>query len=52
MRATEKLSPAKFAEEGEGSASRYKRKELAQLTYHIISRVLERMPRARPTFAQ
>ena len=51
MRATEKLSPAKFAEEVREVPVATK-KRLAQLTYHIISRVLERMPRARPAFAQ
>src|SRR5687768_5729882 len=51
MRATEKLSPAKFAEEVR-EVPVATLKELAQLTYHIISRVLERMPRARPTFVQ
>ncbi|HET9527356.1 MAG TPA: DNA repair protein RecO [Pyrinomonadaceae bacterium] len=51
MRTTEKLSPAKFAEEAR-EVPVATRKELAQLTYQIISRVLERMPRARPTFVQ
>jgi DNA repair protein RecO len=51
LRTTEKLSPAKFAEEAR-EVSVATRKELAQLAYQIISRVLERMPRARPTFAQ
>ncbi|HEX5965835.1 MAG TPA: DNA repair protein RecO [Pyrinomonadaceae bacterium] len=51
LRTTEKLSPAKFAEEAR-EVPLATRKELAQLTYQIISRVLERMPRARPTFAQ
>lgn len=51
LRATEKLSPAKFAEEAR-EVPVATRKELAQLTYHIISRVLERTPRARPTFVQ
>lgn len=51
LRATEKLSPAKFAEEAR-EVPVATRKELAQLTYYIISRVLERMPRARPTFVQ
>jgi DNA repair protein RecO (recombination protein O) len=49
MRTTEKLSPAKFAEEAR-EVPVATRKELGQLTYQIISRVLERMPRARPTF--
>ncbi len=51
LRTTEKLSPAKFAE-GAREVPIATRKEVAQLTYQIISRVLERMPRARPTFAQ
>lgn len=51
LRTTEKLSPAKFAEEAR-EVPAATRKELAQLTYQIISRVLERMPRARPTFVQ
>lgn len=51
LRATEKLPPAKFAEEAREVATATI-KETAQLTYHIISRVLERMPRARPTFVQ
>ena len=51
LRATEKLPPAKFAEEAREVAAAT-RKEAAQLTYHLISRVLERMPRARPTFVQ
>ena len=51
LRTTEKLSPAKFAEEAR-EVPVATRKELAQLTYQIISRVLERVPRARPTFVQ
>jgi DNA repair protein RecO (recombination protein O) len=51
LRASEKLSPAKFAE-GAREVPTATRKELAQLTYQIISRSLERMPRARPTFVQ
>jgi DNA repair protein RecO (recombination protein O) len=51
LRATEKLSPSKFAEDAR-EVPIATRKELAQLTYQIISRVLERMPRARPTFVQ
>ena len=51
LRATEKMSPAKFAEEAR-EVPVATRKELAQLTYQLISRVLERMPRARPTFVQ
>lgn len=51
LRATEKLSPAKFAEETREVPADV-RKELEQLTYRLISRVLERMPRARPTFMQ
>lgn len=51
LRASEKLSPAKFAE-GAREVPAATGKELAQLTYQIITRVLERMPRARPTFVQ
>lgn len=51
LRASEKLSPVKFAE-GAREVPTATGKELAQLTYQIISRVLERMPRARPTFVQ
>jgi DNA repair protein RecO (recombination protein O) len=51
LRTTEKLSPAKFAEEVR-EVPVATRKEVAQLTYQIISRVLDRMPRARPTFVQ
>jgi recombinational DNA repair protein (RecF pathway) len=49
LRATEKLSPPKFAEETRGVPAET-RTALAQLTYKLISRVLERTPRARPTF--
>jgi len=49
LRATEKLSPPKFAEETRGVPAET-REALAQLTYKLISRVLERTPRARPTF--
>lgn len=51
LRASEKLSPAKFAEAAR-EVPLATRKELAQLTFQIISRVLERIPRARPTFVQ
>ena len=47
LRATEKLSPAKFAEDAREVSSDTKR-ELAELTFQIIGRVLERMPRVRP----
>jgi DNA repair protein RecO (recombination protein O) len=51
LRTTEKLSPAMFAEEARELPDST-RKEMAELTYRIIGRVLERMPRARPTFVQ
>lgn len=51
LRAAEKLPPAKFAEETRGIAKETKR-EMAELTHQIISRVLERVPRVRPTFVQ
>ena len=48
LRTVEKLSPAKFAEGARDEAKDTKR-EMAELTFHIIGRVLERMPRVRPT---
>jgi DNA repair protein RecO (recombination protein O) len=47
LRTAEKLSPAKFAE-GARDVSKDTKKETAELTFHIIGRVLERMPRVRP----
>jgi DNA repair protein RecO (recombination protein O) len=47
LRTTEKLSPAKFAE-GAREVSSDTKKEMAELTFQIIGRVLERMPRVRP----
>lgn len=47
LRATEKLAPAKFAEESKEVSSTTK-KEMAELTFQLIGRVLERMPRIRP----
>ena len=47
MRTAEKLSPTKFAE-GARDLSKETKREMAELTYHIIGRVLERMPRVRP----
>ena len=47
LRTTEKLPPAKFAEESREVASATK-KEMAELTFQLIGRVLERMPRIRP----
>jgi DNA repair protein RecO (recombination protein O) len=47
LRATEKLAPAKFAEEAR-EVSGTTKKELAELTFQLIGRVLERMPRIRP----
>ena len=49
LRTTEKLSPAKFAEEARGVSKETKR-EMAELTFQLIGRVLERMPRIRPRF--
>jgi len=46
LRMTEKLSPAKFAE-GTREVSSDTKKEMAELTFQIIGRVLERMPRIR-----
>lgn len=47
LRTMEKLSPAKFAE-GAREVSKDTKREMAELTFHIIGRVLERMPRVRP----
>jgi DNA repair protein RecO (recombination protein O) len=47
LRTTEKMAPAKFAEESREVASATK-KEMAELTFQLIGRVLERMPRIRP----
>jgi len=51
LRTTEKLAPGKFAEESRMVSNQTKR-ELAELTHQIIGRVLERLPRVRPTFVQ
>jgi DNA repair protein RecO (recombination protein O) len=48
LRTTEKLPPAKFAEESREVASTTK-KEMAELTFQLIGRVLERQPRIRPS---
>ena len=47
LRSIEKLSPVKFAE-GSRDASKDTNRETAELTFQIIGRVLERMPRVRP----
>jgi len=47
LRATEKLPPAKFAIEAR-EATNDTKKQMAELTFQIIGRVLERMPRIRP----
>ncbi len=47
LQATEKVSPAKFAE-GAREVAKDTKREMAELTFHIIGRVLERMPRVRP----
>ena len=47
LRATEKLPPAKFAEESR-EVSQTTKKEMAELTFQLIGRVLERVPRIRP----
>ncbi len=46
LRTTEKLSPAKFAKEAR-EVSKVTRREMAELTFQLIGRVLERMPRIR-----
>ena len=51
LRTTEKLSPAKFAI-GAREVSSGTRREFAELTHQMIGRVLERLPRVRPTFVQ
>ena len=51
LRTTEKLSPAKFAQDSRDVPSKTKR-ELAEFTHQMIGRVLERLPRVRPTFVQ
>jgi DNA repair protein RecO (recombination protein O) len=51
LRTTEKLSPGKFAE-GAREVPIKTRRELAELTHQMIGRVLERLPRVRPTFVQ
>jgi DNA repair protein RecO (recombination protein O) len=51
LRATAKLSPARFAEQSRDVSSQVK-EEMAELTHQIIGRVLERLPRIRPTFVQ
>ncbi|HEV8430086.1 MAG TPA: DNA repair protein RecO [Pyrinomonadaceae bacterium] len=47
LRTVEKLSPSKFAE-GAREISKETKREMAELTFQIIGRVLERMPRIRP----
>ncbi|HEY0763711.1 MAG TPA: DNA repair protein RecO [Pyrinomonadaceae bacterium] len=47
LRTAEKLSPVKFAE-GAREVSKETKREIAELTFQIIGRVLERMPRIRP----
>jgi len=51
LRATEKLAPAKFAQETK-EVSRDTKREMAELTFQLIGRVLERMPRLRPAPGQ
>ena len=48
LRTTEKLPPAKFAEESREVSSTTK-KEMAELTFQLIGRVLERQPRIKPS---
>lgn len=47
LRTAEKLSPAKFAE-GARDLSKDTKREIAELTFQLIGRVLERLPRVRP----
>ena len=51
LRTAEKLPPIKFVEETRGTTKETKR-EMAELTHQLIARVLERVPRVRPTFVQ
>lgn len=51
LKMVQRLPPAKFGEEDREASIQTKR-ELAELTHQIIGRVLERLPRVRPTFAQ
>ena len=46
LRSTEKLSPAKFAEDAR-EVSNDTKKEMAELTFQILGRVLERTPKVR-----
>src|SRR5690349_15212965 len=48
LRATEKLPPAKFALEAQ-EVSNDTKKQMAELTFQIIGRVLERQPRVKPS---
>src|SRR6476646_10719446 len=47
LRSTEKLPPAKFAAEAREVSTETK-KQMAELTFQLIGRVLERVPRIRP----
>jgi DNA repair protein RecO (recombination protein O) len=49
LRASERLPPAQFAQVSREVSSQIKQ-EMAELTHQIIGRVLERLPRIRPTF--
>lgn len=48
LRTTEKLSPSKFAE-GSRNVSTDTKREFAELTHQMITRVLERLPKVRPS---
>src|SRR5215204_1370565 len=47
LRSMEKLPPARFAEEWR-EVSKTTKREMAELTFQLIGRVLERIPRVRP----
>lgn len=51
LRTTANLPPGEFAEQARVVPTQTKR-ELAELTHQLIGRVLERLPRVRPTFVQ
>ena len=50
LRTIEKLPPTKFVFEAR-SIDKETQRETAELTHQMITRVLERLPRVRPTFA-
>ena len=51
LQKTQRLPPSRFGEQSRDIPTQTRR-ELAELTHQIISRVLERLPRVRPAFAE